>query len=147
MSSSSSYVSDESESFSSFQADFERLSEMLQNFASDVDTLETNLIKIQKPIENIEISKLANCDYLENSSFRKQSFLIKAPGIVGFSPEKRYPFKDICTGLRNYLFQNNLVKANGTIILNEPLKALFKLNDSPDFTYLDLISHLKNVVV
>ena len=138
--------SSSSESFSSIQADFERLSEMLHNFASGVDTIETNLIKMQKPIENLELNQLMDVNYLENSSFRNQTFLLKESGFSGFAKDKRYRFKDICAVLRNYLFTNNLVQADGSVILNDHLKKIFDLNEE-SVEYLDLIARLKHVLV
>jgi len=147
MSSSDSDIdSSSSESFSSIQADFERLSEMLHNFASGVDTIETNLIKMQKPIENLELNQLMDVKYLENSSFRNQTFLLKESGFSGFAKDKRYRFKDICAVLRNYLFTNNLIQADGSVMLNDHLKKIFDLNDMR-VEYLDLIARLKHVLV
>ena len=142
----------ESDSFSSIQADFERLSEILQNFASDIDVLGSNLVKMQKPIENIELNQLMDVSFLENSAFRKQTFLVRdsgLSGLSGFEPNKRYPFNEICSVLRNYLFKNNLVRVDGTIVLNEYLKNLFKLENTNEgnINYLDIIVRLKNVLV
>ena len=144
--SSDSEDTESSESFSSIQADFERLSEMLHNFASGVDTIESNLIKMQKPIENLELNQLMDVKYLENSSFRNQTFLLKDSGFTGFAKNKRYRFQDICAVLRNYLFMNNLIQVDGSVKLNDHLKKIFDLNEE-NVEYLDLIARLKNVVV
>ena len=140
--------SDESDSFSSLQADFERLTETLSMFASEIDCLGENLVKIQKPIEHLEIDQLANPTFLEKSPFRLQGFLMKPPGFPGIELNRRYPFHEICELLRNYIFRMNLVKDNGSIVLNDTLSKMFVIDDiSIEYTYLDLIARLKHVLV
>jgi hypothetical protein len=149
-SSSASYDSDaESDSFSSIQADFERLTEILQQFASDIDVLGSNLNKIQKPIENLELTQLAEPAFLETSPFRKQTFLVKASGcslFTGIDKNKRYHFHEICGVLRSHLIRNNLVQSDGFIKLNEQLKKVFHIEED-SVQYLDIISHLRHVLV
>ena len=139
---------DESDSFSSLQADFERLTETLSMFASEIDSLGENLVKIQTPIEHLEIDQLILPTFLEKSPFRLQGFLMKPPGFPGIDLRRRYPFHEICTLLRNYVFAMNLVKENGSIEINAVLGNVFAIEDrTVEYTYLDLLTRLKYVLV
>jgi hypothetical protein len=137
----------ESDSYSSIQADLERFSDFLTQFTKDVDTLGENLGKIQKPIENIEMEQLANVPFLEQSPFRTQTFLlqISIPGIVA---KRRYPFHEICSFLRNYVLQKQLVQEDGSIAVNEELRKIFSLEATlTNLTYFDLMLRLKKILV
>ena len=141
-------TTDESDSFSSLQADFERLSETLNIFASAIESLGDNLTKIQKPIENIEIEQLPDTVFLEKSPFRLQTFLVKSPCFPGIDPNIRYPFHKICSILRNYIFSMKLVDESGSIKPNEVLRKYFNIDSSvQEISYLDLLSKLKHVLV
>ena len=138
--------SEESEdSFSSFQEDFDRLTGMLRLFASDIESLGSNLEKMQKPIENLEFEQLADPSYLEKSPFRSKAFLLKRE-FSGIDINKRHPFRQICEVLRKYLFAQNLVQADGTVLVNETIRKLFDIEEQST-TYLDLIGKLKLVLL
>ena len=140
----------ESDSFSSIQADFERLTEALSHFHNNLENIGENLGKIQKPIENIEIEQLTNPEFLEKSPFRLQKFLLKNQDfstIHGIDLTKRYSFANICSLLRNYIFSKNLVNSDGTIQINEPLQKLLKIQSTESITYLDLIAGLIHILV
>jgi len=137
--------SESEDSFSSFQEDFDRLTGMLRLFASDIESLGSNLEKMQKPIENLEFEQLADPSYLEKSPFRSKAFLLKRE-LSGIDMNKRHPFHRICEVLHTYLFLNNLVQADGTIVVNDILRNLFDIEE-PRTTYLDLIGKLKLVLL
>lgn len=141
----------ESDSFSSIQADFERLTETLSHFQENLEAVGENLTKIQKPIENLEIEQLHNPAFLEQSPFRMQKFLLKScnfSAICKVDMHRRYSFSEICTGLRNYLFDAKLVNQDGSIRVNEPLQTLLKLpSSSVNISYLDLLARLTVILV
>jgi hypothetical protein len=138
-------MSSESEdSFSSFQADFDRLTDLLKMFATDVDALGSNLEKMQKPLENIEIAQLSDTVYLEQSPFRSKTFLLKSE-FSGIDITQRHSFQKICSLLRTYLFQHNMVSADGKIVLIKPLQTLFDIQEPA--TYLDLIGKLQRIIL
>ena len=140
--------SSESDSYSSIQADLERFSDFLTQFTKDVDTLGENLGKIQKPIENIEIEQLTQVSFLEQSPFRAQSFLLQTPAIPGIVAKRRYPFHEICSFLRNYVLQKQLVQEDGSILVNEELRNIFALEATQvTLTYFDLLLRLKTILV
>lgn len=139
-------MSDASESeasCSSFQADFDRLATMLQTFAEEIESLAGNLEHMQKPMENIEYTQLVDPRTLETSSFRGKTFQMKI-SLAGIDAKKRYPFHFICANLRNYLFRNDMVLADGTLRLDNTLKQLFSVEEP--VTYLDLLGRLHTIV-
>ena len=149
MSSSSSDASSESDSFSSIQADFERLAETLSHFQNNLENVGENLGRIQKPIENLEIEQLHNPDFLSKSPFRTQTFLIKNPEfstIHEINLNKRYFFYELCAMLRNYIFRMKLLNTDGTIRVNEPLKKLLKVKTEGSIMYLDLLAGLIHIL-
>lgn len=137
-----------SDSYSSIQADLERFSDFLTQFTKDVDTLGENLGKIQKPIENIEMEQLAQVSFLEQSPFRTQSFLLQTSAIPGIVAKRRYPFHEICSFLRGYVLQKQLIQDDGSIALNDELRNIFVLEAThTKITYLDLLLRLKKILV
>jgi hypothetical protein len=132
------------DSLSSFQADFDRLAGMLQLFSDEIDSLGTNLQRMQKPLEDIELSQLMDVRTLEASTFRRKTFQMKL-ALAGIDGAKRVPFHQICSYLRTYLFQHNMVLPDGTLQLDTTLKLLFSVEEP--VTFLDLIARLHRIVV
>lgn len=137
--------SDESDSFSSVQADFERLMETVQEFSKELDLVGNHLTKLQAPIEKLCIDQLHDTDFLASSTFRSGSFQVKAPGFPGVDVGKRYPYSTICAALRTYIFRSNSVSADGTIHMNDVLQSAFQI-DKATTTFPELLENLTRIV-
>ena len=66
--------SSETDSVSSIQEDFDRLTNMMTLFAEELDTLGCNLEKMKEPLENIELAQMTDTTFLANSPFRYKTF-------------------------------------------------------------------------
>ena len=135
--------SSETDSVSSIQEDFDRLTNMMTLFAEELDALGCNLEKMKEPIENMELAQMVDTTFLENSPFRYKTFQTKFE-IHGLYGGKRVPFHKLCEFVRDHLFRNNMVKPDGTLLLDDTIKTWFKVAEP--VTYLDLLANLKQIV-
>ena len=122
------------------------LANVIETLIPELDTLEAELKALERPIEQIALQQLGDIPYLSTSPFRKATFRFRAPGLPGVDSTRRYSFEDICGLLRNYIFQANLIAEDETITLNDQLKLLFGIKELTS-TYIELIRHLRNVLV
>ena len=139
---------DETDSFSSVQADFERLMETVKEFTKELDFIGNNLTKLQTPIETLCIDQLSDAEFLANSPFRKDSFQVN-PGFSGFPGielGKRYPYGVICAALRTYLFRANAITPDGVVKMDANMKTLFKIENDTT-TYIELLENLRNILL
>ena len=134
------------ESFSSIQDNLEQLSELVTLFTKQLEAAEKQMSELQPHMEDTHVSLLNGVPFLETSTFRKQTFLIKAPGLPGIDITKRYAFKTICEMLRNYLVASNLVLEDGTIKVNTLLQTMLGIKKST-VSYVELLGHLRSVIV
>lgn len=111
-----------------------------------IESMETKLVQLQVPIQNMYADQLGDVPFLETSPFRNASFRIKSPGFPGIDMTKRYKFKEITAVLRSYLEKQKAIDASGVITLPAPLKKLFGIK-TPTTTFMELIANLRNVLV
>ena len=98
-------------------------------------------------VTHLMIEQFGNVQCLESSTFRTATFrLANQKTFPGLSSDVRYPYKDIVTIVRNYIFNEKLVNTNGTIRTNRMLRALFELQDD-ETTFPILLRHLRKVLV
>jgi hypothetical protein len=136
----------DAESFSSIQENLEQLSELVTLFTKQLEVAEAKMSELQPNLEDTHVSLLNGVPFLETSTFRKQTFLLKAPGLPGIDITKRYAFKTICEMLRKYLFASNLVQEDGAIQVNTLLRSMMGITE-PTVSYVDLLGHLRSVIV
>ena len=133
-------------STASLQQQLESMRQTIGSMYSDAERIELHLYTLQRPMESLAINQLGVVPFLASSPFRHHTFSMKTPGIPDIDIQNRYPFHIICKHLRNYLFAENAVAADGTITLTEDMKTLFGIQNST-ITYLELIGHLRNIVI
>lgn len=136
----------DAESFSSIQENLEQLSELVTLFTKQLEVAEAKMLELQPNLEDTHVSLLNGVPFLETSTFRKQTFLLKAPGLPGIDITKRYAFKTICEMLRKYIFASNLVQEDGAIQVNTLLQNMLGIKE-PTVSYVDLLGHLRSVIV
>ena len=118
------------------------LKRLYESFVGFGESLKT----MDQPVSHVALDQLSDISTLEASSFRHHTFAIKPPGFASIDINKRYAYKDIVEKLREYLFQEKLVKEDGTIQLNKSLSILFDIKDTTT-TFLHLLKNLKNILV
>lgn len=134
------------DSFSSIQGHLETMGDVIDTCNQEIVELERQLELLQRPVEALELNQLGDVPFLSSSPFRKEAFLVKPPGLPGIDLTKRYPFQDICTMLRNHLFETGAVGKDGTITLTKQLQTLLDIQE-PTTTFLIVLKHLRNVLV
>ena len=78
----------DAESFSSIQENLEQLSELVTLFTKQLEVAEAKMSELQPNLEDTHVSLLNGVPFLETSTFRKQTFLLKAPGLPGIDITK-----------------------------------------------------------
>lgn len=142
--SSSEYESSEYDSFSSVQADLERMSAIINELNTGVQDLEAHMTTLHRPMEALHLDQLGDVPFLASSPFRHQTFAVQPPGIPGIDLERRYTFHTICAALRNYCITLGANSATHEIELPELLQNLFGLTKG---SYLDMLVNLRRVIV
>ena len=136
----------ENEGIVAIQHSLENLSKVIGVMLPEIDALESELKKLERPLEQIVLEQFGDIPYLASSPFRKERFLFQPPGFPGINLTIRYEFREICDLLRTYLLKNSLMNSDEEITVSPLLKSIFKINTSKT-TYLELIGHLRNVLV
>ena len=134
------------DSFASVEMNVAALNHAISELYGEAEELEEQLLTMERPLENTQLSQLGQLPFLESSPFRHAAFKVKPPGIPGVDCDKRYPFHTICTFLRNYLIEANMVLPNGDVCLNTHLQQLFGIKESV-IGYVYLIGRLRQVIV
>ena len=138
--------SDDSDmTLNSVQFNMEEITDVINAFNVEICELEKQLETIQRPMEALALNQLGDIQFHESSPFRHHTFKVQI-GIPGIDISKRYPFHEICTIVRNYLFETGSVNSDGTIKLTKQLQKLFGIKESVT-TYLNVLKHLRKVLV
>jgi hypothetical protein len=97
---------------------YDALLSQIEHLATLIETTETALHKLQRPILSLSTQQLGDLAFLESSPFRKQAFLVR------MDPRgDRRPFHEICAELREYLFHNAAVTSDGSITITPLLRS------------------------
>jgi hypothetical protein len=143
----STYVpSSDEETYKSTLEEIEHMSALITEFTVAIETLESEMAKLNRPLENLYLEQLGTIPFLISSPFRHAEFALKAPGLPGIDITKRYPYHTLCAMLRKYLFATGAVGADGTITLNKQLQDLFGIQESKA-TFVHLLGALRNVCI
>jgi hypothetical protein len=110
-----------------------------------MESMTTQLKTLEDPVTHVMIEQFGNIQCLESSPFRTSTFRLAKP-FPGLAPDARYPYKDIVAFVRNYIFNEKLVNADGTIRTNRILRTMFELEDD-ETTFPTLLRNLRKVLV
>lgn len=134
----------EYDSFSSVQADLERMSAIINELNIGVHDLEAHMTTLHRPMESLHLDQLGDVPFLASSPFRHQTFAVKPPGIPGIDLERRYAFHTICAALRNYCIALGANSATHDIELPKLLQNLFGITNG---SYMDMLMNLRRVIM
>ena len=146
-SSSDSAASDCSEeSIESFSGDLSQLRRIVATINSTIETLETQLISIQRPIESLHMEQLGDVPFLESSPFRHTMLKFKSDVCIpGLDTAKRYSFADIMKNVRTYLFESGAVQEDGSIKLTKEMQKMLGIKEKT-VSYVDIMNHMRQIV-
>jgi hypothetical protein len=135
------------DSIESFSGDLSQLRHIVATINATIETLETQLISIQRPIEALHVEQLGDTPFLISSPFRHTMLKFKSDvGIPGIDVHKRHSFADIMSAVRAYVFANDAVRDDGSIHLSKAMrKALGGIKES-SLTYVELMQHMREIV-
>ena len=97
---------------------YDALLSQIEHLATLIETTETALHKLQRPILSLSTQQLGDLTFLESSPFRKQAFLVRMD-----PTGERRPFHEICAQLREHLFHSKAVGSDGTITITPLLRS------------------------
>lgn len=133
-------------SIESFSGDLTQLRTIVASLNATIETLETHLISIQRPIELLHLDQLGDIPFLQSSPFRHNELKFKSHvGIPGIDTKKRYTFAEIMAIVRDYLFTNNAVQEDGSIKLTKEMKKVIGIKES-NVSYIDIMNHMRQIV-
>lgn len=136
------------DSFATMQANLEQLSSVMKDLCDEAERLEGSLTVLHRPIENLAIEQFGDAPFMAGSAFRSERFALRPPGIPGADLGRRYTFAEICQVLRTYLLESGAgaVTGTGDIVVNEPLKRLFDIQET-EISYIQLLGRLRKVLI
>jgi hypothetical protein len=134
------------ESIESFSGDLTQLRKIVASINSTIQTLETQLISIQRPIEAVHMEQLGDIPFLESSPFRHNILKFKADiAIPGLDTSKRHSFADIMKHVRAHLFDTGAVQPDGSITLSKHMRKLLGIKET-NVSYIDIMNHMRQIV-
>ena len=134
-------------SIESFSGDLSQLRSVVASINKTIETLETQLISIQRPIEALHVDQLGDVPFLHSSPFRHTMLKFKADvGIPGIDVHKRHSFADIMSAVRSYLFSCGAVKEDGEIRLSKDMRKALGGIKQTSLSYVELMQHLRTIV-
>ena len=133
----------ESEYESDIGDQYDALLQQIEHLATLIETTETALHKLQRPILSLSTQQLGDLAFLESSPFRKQAFHICAD-----PTGSRRPFETICADLRAHLSREDAVQTDGSILITPLLRTQLKFRPrQTTTTYPELLGKLVYGVV
>lgn len=133
-------------SIESFSGDLTQLRHVVASINSTIETLETQLISMQRPIEQLHLDQLGDIPFLQSSPFRHTMLKFKSDvGIPGIDKHKRYSFADIMKHVRSYLFESGAVQSDGTIKLSKDQRKQLGIKEQ-ELSYIELMQHMRQIV-
>lgn len=134
-------------SIESFSGDLSQLRSVVASINKTIETLETQLISIQRPIEALHVDQLGDVPFLHSSPFRHTMLKFKADvGIPGIDVHKRHSFADIMSAVRSYLFTSGAVQEDGTLQLSKEMRKTLGGIKQSSLSYIELMQHLRTIV-
>lgn len=134
------------ESIESFSGDLTQLRKIVASINSTIETLETQLISIQRPIEALHMEQLGDTPFLESSPFRHTMLKFKSDvRIPGIDTSKRYSFADIMKYVRTYVFESGAVQPDGSIKLTKDMRKMLGIKEET-ISYIDIMNHMRQIV-
>lgn len=134
------------ESIESFSGDLTQLRSIVATINSTIETLETQLISIQRPIESLHMEQLGDTPFLESSPFRHTMLKFKSDvRIPGLDASKRYSFADMMKHVRTYLFESGAVQEDGSITLTKEMRKMLEIKEE-SVSYVEIMNHMRQIV-
>jgi TolA-binding protein len=133
-------------SIESFSGDLTQLRHVVASINSTIETLETQLISMQRPIEQLHLDQLGDIPFLQSSPFRHTMLKFKSDvRIPGIDTKQRYSFADIMKHVRTYLFESGAIQADGSIKLSKEMRKQFGIKES-ELSYIEIMQHMREFV-
>ncbi len=134
------------ESIESFSGDLTQLRKIVASINATIETLETQLISIQRPIEALHMEQLGDIPFLESSPFRHTMLKFKSDiTIPGLDSSKRHSFAEIMKHVRTHLFESGAVQPDGSIQLSKDMRKLLGIKEK-NVSYIDIMNHMRQIV-
>jgi hypothetical protein len=131
----------------SFSDELTQLRKIMASINSEIETLETQLISIQRPIEALHMEQLGDIPFLESSPFRHTMLKFKSDvHIPGLDASRRHAFADIMKHVRAHLFDSGAVQTDGSIKLNKDLRKILVGIRGTNVSYIDIMNHMRQIV-
>ena len=131
----------------SFSDELTQLRKIMASINSTIETLETQLISIQRPIEALHMEQLGDIPFLETSPFRHTMLKFKSDvRIPGLDASRRHSFADIMKHVRAHLFNSGAVQTDGYIKLNKDLRKILAGIRGTNVSYIDIMNHMRQIV-
>jgi len=128
------------------ECDLEEMTETMELLNNHLTHIDAHMKTVEKPIIELALEQFRDPNFLASSPFRSQTFAVKPPGLPNIDLGKRYPYKDIVSAVRNYVFAEKLVTPEGAIRVNRPISLLFEIPEG-ETTFLRLLVRLRKVLV
>lgn len=134
------------ESIESFSGDLTQLRKIVASINATIETLETQLISIQRPIEALHMEQLGDIPFLESSPFRHTMLKFKSDiKIPGLDASKRHSFAEIMKHVRAHLFESGAVQPDGSIQLTKDMRKMLGIKEKT-VSYIDIMNHMRQIV-
>ena len=134
------------DSFATIEMNISELNHMICEMYGQAEELEEHLATLHVPLEGLHVSQFGQLPFLAATPFRHATFKIKPPGFPGVDLERRFPFHEICSILRNYLVSTGAVLPDGTVRLSAQLQTLFETQETT-LGFVSLLGMLRKVCV
>ena len=137
--------------FASFYHALGAICEQLEEFETGIESVQNCAHKMELPITEVAVASFVQPAFLKAAPFRQERFRWTEEAKTLFAvDDDTGSFANICETIRNYLFENGLVRAeDGRVDLAhdaaEDLKTLLE-TDETTTTFMGVLMHLDKFV-
>lgn len=137
--------------FASFYHAIDSICEQLEEFEAGVESVHAAAQKMEQPVTGVAVASFVQPAFLKSAPFRHERFRWTEEAKTLFATETdTAPFATICDVIRNYLFENGLVRSeDGKVDLSleaaEDLKTLLETEETTA-TFMGVLMHLDKFV-
>lgn len=136
--------------FASFYHALGAICEQLEEFEVGIESVQNCAHKMEQPITEVAVASFVQPAFLKAAPFSQERFRWTEEAKTLFAvTESAAPFADICATIRQYLFDNGLVREDGKVDLGkeaaEDLKTLLETEETMT-TFMGVLMHLDKFV-
>ena len=136
--------------FASFYHALGAICEQLEEFEVGIESVQDCAHKMEQPITEVAVASFVQPAFLKTAPFSQERFRWTEEAKTLFAAtESAAPFADICATIRQYLFDNGLVREDGKVDLGkeaaEDLKTLLETEETMT-TFMGVLMHLDKFV-